>query len=60
MSEVRILVIEHEMDAGPERFGQWLIEAGAQVDVIRPYLRDDITAALDGYSALLVLGGSAG
>ncbi|MDN5658857.1 type 1 glutamine amidotransferase [Brevibacterium sandarakinum] len=60
MSEVRILVIEHEMDAGPERFGQWLIEAGAEVDVLRPYLGDEIPAALDGYSALLVLGGSAG
>lgn len=60
MSEVRILVIEHEKDAGPERFGQWLIEAGAEVDVLRPYLGDEIPAALDGYSALLVLGGSAG
>ncbi|SDS35507.1 GMP synthase-Glutamine amidotransferase [Brevibacterium sandarakinum] len=60
MSELRILVIEHEKGAGPERFGTWLIEAGAEVDVLRPYLGDEIPAALDGYSALLVLGGSAG
>lgn len=60
MSELRILVIEHEKGAGPERFGTWLIEAGAEVDVLRPYLGDEIPASLNGYSALLVLGGSAG
>ena len=72
MSEVRILVIEHESGAGPRRFGEWLTEAGAEVVVLRPYLGDDIPSALDGspapvgsadsgsYDALLVLGGSAG
>ncbi|GAA1557255.1 type 1 glutamine amidotransferase [Brevibacterium picturae] len=60
MSELRILVIEHEKGAGPERFGAWLSEAGAEVDVLRPYLGDGIPAALDDYCALLVLGGSAG
>lgn len=29
MSELRILVIEHEDGAGPKRFGDWLREAGA-------------------------------
>lgn len=66
MSELRILVIEHESGAGPERFGDWLREAGAEVVVLRPYLGDGIPSALDGssdgdgYAALLVLGGSAG
>lgn len=72
MSELRILVIEHEDGAGPKRFGDWLSEAGAEVDVLRPYLGDEIptglqssaalhgSAADDGYAALLVLGGSAG
>lgn len=60
MSELRILVIEHEDGAGLERFGQWLIEAGAKVDVFRPYLGDEIPTALNDYAALLVLGGSAG
>ena len=72
MSELRILVIEHEDGAGPKRFGDWLSEAGAEVDVLRPYLGDEIPTALqssaalhgsaadDGYAALLVLGGSAG
>lgn len=57
---MKILVIEHEDGAGPERFGAWLREAGAEVVVLRPYLGDELPAALDGYSALLVLGGSAG
>lgn len=66
MSELRILVIEHEVGAGPKRFGEWLTEAGAEVVILRPYLGDEIPSALDdsadfdGYAALLVLGGSAG
>ncbi|NJC55521.1 type 1 glutamine amidotransferase [Brevibacterium marinum] len=66
MSEMRILAIEHEAGAGPERFGAWLTEAGATVDVLRPYRGEAIPGALDGtsahhgYDALLVLGGSAG
>lgn len=60
MSEMKILVIEHEDGAGPERFGTWLREAGAEVVVLRPYLGDELPTALDGDSALLVLGGSAG
>ena len=60
MSELKILVIEHEDGAGPKRFGEWLIEAGATLDVRRPYLGDEVPPALDGDIALLVLGGSAG
>lgn len=66
MSEIKILVIEHEEDAGPERFAAWLTEAGAEVVVLRPYRGDEIptdldcSSAHDSYSALLVLGGSAG
>ncbi|WP_166968725.1 type 1 glutamine amidotransferase [Brevibacterium atlanticum] len=67
---VRILVIEHENGTGPERFGQWLEEAGAEVVVTRPYLGEEIPTGLglqtdgtqsDGaFDALIVLGGSAG
>ncbi|HCG54634.1 MULTISPECIES: type 1 glutamine amidotransferase [Brevibacterium] len=60
MSELRILVIEHEAGAGLERFGNWLTEAGAETVVLRPYLGDEIPNELDDYAALLVLGGSAG
>ena len=41
---VRILVIEHERGTGPQRFGEWLVEAGAEVVVTRPYLGDVIPA----------------
>ncbi|MEW1989425.1 type 1 glutamine amidotransferase [Brevibacterium casei] len=44
MADVRILVIEHEKGTGPERFGQWLEEAGAEVVVVRPYLGEAIPA----------------
>lgn len=69
MTHVRILVIEHENGTGPERFGTWLAEAGAEVVVIRPYLGEEIPAerlggtgpdSAAGFSALIVLGGSAG
>ncbi|UVI36167.1 type 1 glutamine amidotransferase [Brevibacterium spongiae] len=44
MSTVRILVIEHERGTGPERFGRWLEESGAEVVVTRPYLGEVIPA----------------
>lgn len=56
---VRILAIEHERGTGPERFGQWLEEAGAEVVVTRPYL-GEVIPALGAFDALIVLGGSAG
>lgn len=39
---MRILVVEHERGTGPERFGKWLEEAGAEVVVVRPYLGEAI------------------
>ena len=66
---VKILVIEHETGTGPERFGQWLEEAGAEVVVVRPYLGDAIPVDVDSqeggsglgeFGALIVLGGASG
>lgn len=64
MSEtVRILAVQHEDDAGPMRFGQWLSDAGAEVLVVRPDRGEtlpepsDFTEVAD---ALMVLGGEAG
>lgn len=61
---VRILAIEHERGTGPERFGEWLVEAGAEVVVTRPYLGEVIPALGSedngSFDALIVLGGSAG
>lgn len=45
---MKILVIEHERGTGPERFGEWLEEAGAEVVVVRPYLGEAIPVAESG------------
>ena len=55
----KVLVVEHEADAPPALLGRWLEEAGAELEVCRPYVGDalpDPTA----YDALLVLGGAMG
>jgi len=55
----RILVVEHEADCPPARFATWCIDAGAELDVCRPWAGDEVPtqAACD---ALVVLGGSMG
>ncbi len=60
MTELRILVIEHERGTGPERFGDWLIEAGADLEIRRPHLGEPIPDDLAGYAGLIVLGGASG
>ncbi len=45
---MKILVVEHERGTGPERFGEWLEEAGAEVVVVRPYLGEAIPMAESG------------
>ncbi len=36
----KVLVVEHEADAPPALLGRWLEEAGAELDVCRPYAGD--------------------
>jgi GMP synthase (glutamine-hydrolysing) len=55
----RVLVIEHEHDAGPEMLGRWLTACGVSIDICRPYLGDVLPASVDN-GALMVLGGSMG
>lgn len=55
----RIAVIEHEAQCPPAHFGTWLEEAGATLDVRRPWAGDELPG-LDDLDALLVLGGSMG
>jgi len=55
----RVLVVEHERDAGPEMFGRWLAAAGVAVDICRPYAGDELPESLD-HGGLMVLGGSMG
>ncbi|KQT94353.1 hypothetical protein ASG49_05580 [Marmoricola sp. Leaf446] len=56
----RVLVVEHEAGAPAALLGEWLVEAGADLDVRRPYAGDALPDDLAGHDALLVLGGSMG
>lgn len=55
----RILAVEHEDSCPPALVGEWLAEAGCEVEVRRPYLGDALPA-LTSYDAVLVLGGEMG
>ena len=55
-----ILVVQHETDCPTGWVGDWLVEAGAELDVRHPYRGDDPPSDLHGYSGLIVLGGSMG
>lgn len=59
MERVRILVVEPSAIAPVGRLGEWLAEAGAELEVVRA---PEIPApsALDDYSALVVMGGGMG
>lgn len=52
-----LLVIQHQTTCPPGRVGQWLTEAGVQLDVRRPYAGDELPQDLSGHDGLLVLGG---
>lgn len=55
----RVLVVEHEPACPPAHLGTWLVEGGADLVPCRPWAGDEVPD-LDGYDALLVLGGSMG
>jgi GMP synthase (glutamine-hydrolysing) len=54
-----VLVIEHEQAAGDSLVGQWLRDAGVQLEVCRPYAGDAVPQRVDA-DGLLVLGGAMG
>lgn len=56
---VRIAVVEHESMCPPAHVGTWLVEAGATVDVVRPWAGEELPAAA-AYDGWVVLGGSMG
>lgn len=60
MSTARILVIQHEAMCPPGWVGEWLSEAGVELDVRRPYRGDVLPELLDDHAGLVVLGGSMG
>ncbi|KAA1416871.1 type 1 glutamine amidotransferase [Nocardioides humilatus] len=57
---MRVLVIQHEDECPPARFGGWLTEAGVALDVRRPYAGDVLPHDLAGHDGLVVLGGQMG
>jgi GMP synthase (glutamine-hydrolysing) len=58
MSTPNVLVVQHQDDCPPALVGTWLVEAGCELDVRRPYAGDDLPADLSTHDAMLVLGGS--
>jgi GMP synthase (glutamine-hydrolysing) len=55
----RVLVVEHEPACPPAHLGTWLVDAGAELEVCRPWAGDDLPG-LAGYDAFVILGGSMG
>ena len=60
MSTQPILVVEHEAQCPPGWLGEWLAEAGAELEVCRPYAGDRLPDDLTGHGGMLVLGGEMG
>jgi GMP synthase-like glutamine amidotransferase len=54
----RVLVVQNYPTDDPRRLGTWLADAGLELDVLRADEGADVPAELDGYAALLVLGGA--
>ena len=60
MSTPPLLVVEHEEQCPPGWLGEWLTDAGAELDVSRPYAGDELPADLTRHSGMVVLGGEIG
>lgn len=54
---IRILVVENDSTAPLARLGDWLAEAGAELEVRRAQDGDPLPDELTGYAALVVMGG---
>ncbi len=54
---MRTLVVENDPTDDARRLGDWLVEAGLSLAVVRPYVGEALPSSLDGYGALVVLGG---
>ncbi len=50
-------MIENDPSDDPRRLGEWLADAGLALTVLRPHAGDPLPETLDGYAALVVLGG---
>jgi GMP synthase-like glutamine amidotransferase len=56
----RILVLEHDASDPLLRMAPWLADAGATCDVVKLHAGESLPAGLDGYDALISLGGEMG
>jgi GMP synthase-like glutamine amidotransferase len=55
-----VLVIEHDPSDPPRLLGEWLIAAGARLQVCRPHAGDRVPEDTAGFDALISLGGEMG
>ena len=53
-----MLVIENDAVAPLGRLGNWLTDAGAELELRRPQAGESLPDELDGYAALVVMGGN--
>jgi len=60
VSSQPVLVVEHETQCPPGWMGEWLRDAGAELDVRRPHAGDSLPENLTEHSGLVVLGGEMG
>lgn len=60
MADVRLLVIEHEVDAGAGLIGERLRELGAEIVTAGPTTDRAVPQSIAGFDGLIVLGGSMG
>lgn len=54
-----VLVVQHQDNCPPAWVGEWLVEAGIELAVVRPSAGEDLPSRLD-HDGILVLGGSMG
>lgn len=60
MSGARVLVVEHQENAGLGLLTSSLVEGGAELDIVGPDVGRAVPESLVGYDALIVLGGAMG
>jgi GMP synthase-like glutamine amidotransferase len=57
VADNRTLVVENDPSDDARRLGDWLTGAGLALEVVRPHAGDPLPEALDGFAAMVVLGG---
>src|SRR5688572_22219447 len=55
---MRVLIVQNLEGSGPGQIGTALTEAGAEIDLRKPYLGDPLPESAAGRDALVVLGGA--